>query len=102
MQVSIKNQSFISNTNRVGSYLVDTRRRFNVDTMLCDIARRRIDVDTTSCVYWVRIVMRLLPRKMHGINESTTSNDQAIPYFFDKIFVCLFLCHKSLKGGSSH
>ena len=31
---------------------VDTRRRFNVDTTLCDIARRRIDVETTSRVYW--------------------------------------------------
>ena len=30
---------------------VDTRRRFNVDTT-CDVVRRCIDVETTSCVYW--------------------------------------------------
>ena len=30
---------------------VDTRRRFSVDATLCDIVRRRIDVETTSCVY---------------------------------------------------
>ena len=32
---------------------VDTCRRFNVDTTSCDIARCRINVETTSCVYWV-------------------------------------------------
>ena len=32
---------------------VDTRRHFNADTTSCDIARRRIDVETTSCVYWM-------------------------------------------------
>ena len=30
---------------------VDTRRHFNVDTTSHDIVRRRIDVETTSCVY---------------------------------------------------
>ena len=32
---------------------VDTRRRFNVDTTSYDIVRRRIDVETTSCLYGV-------------------------------------------------
>ena len=32
------------------SYPVDTRRRFNVYTTSY---RHRIDVETTSCVYWV-------------------------------------------------
>ena len=32
---------------------VDKRRRFNVDTTSYDIVRRRIDVETTLCVYWV-------------------------------------------------
>ena len=31
---------------------VDTRRRFNVGTMSCDVARHRVDVETASCVYW--------------------------------------------------
>ena len=31
---------------------VDTQRRYNVDTTSCDIARRRIDVETVSSVYW--------------------------------------------------
>ena len=30
---------------------VDTRRRFNFDTTSYDVMRRRIDVETTSCVY---------------------------------------------------
>ena len=32
---------------------VDTRRRFNVDTTSYDSVRRRIDVETTSCLYGV-------------------------------------------------
>ena len=32
---------------------VDTRRGFNVDMTSCDIARLRIDVEATSCVYGV-------------------------------------------------
>ena len=36
---------------RMPSSPVDTRRRFNVDTMSYGIIRRRIDVETTSCVY---------------------------------------------------
>ena len=34
---------------------VDTRRRFNVDTTSCDIIRRCIDVEMTSCVYWGKL-----------------------------------------------
>ena len=34
-----------------GRYPVDTRRRFNVDATSYDVVRRRIDVETTSCVY---------------------------------------------------
>ena len=33
---------------------VDTRCCFNVDTTLCDIVRRRTDVETASCVYGER------------------------------------------------
>ena len=36
---------------KVMLHCVDTRRCFNVDTTLHDIVRRRIDVETTSCVY---------------------------------------------------
>ena len=32
---------------------VNTRHRFNVDTTLYNIVRRCIDVETTSCIYWV-------------------------------------------------
>ena len=35
-------------------YRVDTRRRFNVYTTSPTSYRRLIDVETTSCVYWVR------------------------------------------------
>ena len=35
-------------------FSVDTRRRFNIDTMSYNIARRRIAVETTSCVYVFR------------------------------------------------
>ena len=35
-------------------YPVDTRRRFNVYTTSIRRQRRRIDVETTSCVYWVQ------------------------------------------------
>ena len=31
---------------------VDIQRGFNVDTTLCDVAQRCIDVETTSCVNW--------------------------------------------------
>ena len=33
--------------------IMHTRHRFNVDTMSYDIVWRRIDVETTSCVYWI-------------------------------------------------
>ena len=34
-------------------FLVDTRRRFDVDTTSYDVIRRRNDVEMTSCVYRV-------------------------------------------------
>ena len=50
---------------------VDTRRRFNVDATLCDIARRRIDVETTSCVYWFNMkktyFINVLEKKIKGL-----------------------------------
>ena len=36
---------------KITYFPVDTRRRFNVDTTPYDVVRRRIDVETTSCVY---------------------------------------------------
>ena len=33
---------------------VDTQRCFNVNTTSNDVVRRRINVETTSCVYWDR------------------------------------------------
>ena len=35
---------------------VDTRRRFNVNTTSYDVVRRRIDVETTCCVYRVKMM----------------------------------------------
>ena len=35
----------------VCTFLVTTRRCFNNDATSCDIIRRRIDVEMTSCVY---------------------------------------------------
>ena len=35
------------------AFPVDTRRRFNVYTTSLTSYKRRIDVETTSCVYWV-------------------------------------------------
>ena len=49
---------------------------------------------------YLKYFMWLLLRKIHGINEFNTSNDQVIPYFSDKIFVCLFLCHEYLLSAS--
>ena len=34
-------------------YPVSTRRRFNVHTTSITVKRRRMDVKTTSCAYWV-------------------------------------------------
>ena len=45
---------------------------------------------------YLKYFMWLLLRKMHGINEFNTSNDQVILYLSDKIFVYLFLCRKYL------
>ena len=40
-------------TSYLKAYPVDTRRRFNVYTTSLTSYRRCIDVETTSCVYWV-------------------------------------------------
>ena len=48
LQKKAKKQ-FLRKTLKKGP--VDTRRRFNVDTTLYDVVRRRIDVETMSCVY---------------------------------------------------
>ena len=49
-------RKIFSKGNGKGKYMhgiqVDIQRGFNVDTTLCDVARRRIDVETTSCVNW--------------------------------------------------
>ena len=41
------------------SYPVDTRRRFNVYKTSIRRRRRRIDVETTSCVHWVFMFISL-------------------------------------------
>ena len=41
-----------SKTCQIAVNPVDTRRRFNVDRTSCDVARRRINVETMSCVDW--------------------------------------------------
>ena len=53
---AIKRSSLIVTKRKIviiPSYPVDTRCRFNVDTTSYDVVRRRIDVEITSCVYWV-------------------------------------------------
>ena len=40
---------------------VSTRRRFNVDTKLLGRQQCRYDVDTTPCVYWVGLHLKMFP-----------------------------------------
>ena len=95
--------------------LLDTRRRFNVDTKSYDVVRRRIDVETTSCVYWViawngfpkRIGDDIINKKLKGLNvnniKNTANNDFEtiwikIPYLSGKGDQLL----KSLKTKLKH
>ena len=45
-------EMYVSTNIRLSPNPVDTRRRFNVDATSYDVVRRRIDFETTSCVYW--------------------------------------------------
>ena len=62
---------------------VDTRRRFNVDKTSCDIARRRIDVETTSYVYWE---VSISWAKFHLINQLCKSCKSIDWFLYDGNF----------------
>ena len=72
-KISLIKYSFPSiKKNSLTHFPVDTPRRFNVDMTSCDIARRRINVETTSSVYWVHITgLFLYPRRVWEDNNAT-------------------------------
>ena len=58
MQPFFQVLALFGNNKQNGTAPVDTRRRFNVDTTSYDVVQHRIDIETTSCVYWDWVLLQ--------------------------------------------
>ena len=76
---------------------VDTGRRFNVDTTSYDVEQGRIDIETTSCVYWEDerflslMELMLITQSSMAVQPSFGWNFQQDLVYLTKCFIMIML-----------